>query len=342
MSCSSVKPAPHARRLGFTLVELLVVVAIIGVLVALLLPAVQSAREAARRNQCANNLKQVGLALHNFESQIKRFPWGSEDTRIWGPSAHTFLLAVLEQRAIQDQMVLNYAQGSTRDTTVSGQALDYHEVASTQRPKLFRCPSEIYTYQNLLYGFTNYHTNWGSWVVMRNQWDGAFGTNFTPYGSVPKVEATRLGMITDGSSNTLAFAEVANGIGGNPTMRDPRRDCYSATRPAPTSLQAVRTSLLAIDWRTAGNLSGWNWRGYPWREGSIWRNGFNTLLGPNKPCYRPGGEWWELVTPASSYHPGGINACLCDGSVRFVPDNIDADVWTAAGTINGGETVTLP
>ena len=81
---------------------------------------------------------------------------------------------------------------------------------------------------------------------------------------------------------------------------------------------------------------------YPWREGSIWRNGFNTLLGPNKPCFRPASEWWELVTPASAYHPGGVNACLCDGSVRFVPDNVDADVWTSAGTISGGESASLP
>jgi prepilin-type N-terminal cleavage/methylation domain-containing protein/prepilin-type processing-associated H-X9-DG protein len=330
------------KRVGFTLVELLVVVAIIGVLVALLLPAVQSAREAARRNQCANNLKQLGLALHNFEGQVKRFPWGSEDSAIWGPACHTYLLPVLEQKAIQDQMVLTYAEGSTADTTVSGQSLAYHELASTMRPKVFRCPSELYTYRDMLYGYTNYHTNWGSWVVLRNQWDGAFGTNFVPYGTVPKVEATRFGMITDGTSNTLAFAEVANGVGGDPKMRDSRRDCYSATRPSPTSVQSVRNALLAIDPKTAGTLSGWNWRGYPWREGSIWRNGFNTLLGPNKPCYRPGSEWWELVTPASSYHTGGINACLCDGSVRFVPDNIDADVWTAAGTINGGETLSLP
>jgi prepilin-type N-terminal cleavage/methylation domain-containing protein/prepilin-type processing-associated H-X9-DG protein len=328
--------------MGFTLVELLVVVAIIGVLVSLLLPAVQSARESARRSQCSNNLKQLGLALHNFESQTRRFPWGSESATIWGPSAHTSLLAVLEQKNIQDQMVLSYAQGASTDTTVSGQTLTYHEAASTMRPKVFRCPDEIYTYRDLVYGYTNYHTNWGTWVALQNRWDGAFGSNFVPYGTVPKVEATRIGMISDGTSNTLAFAEVANGVGGDPQRRDPRRDCYSATRPSPTTPQAVRNALLAINPQTAGTLSGWNWRGYPWREGSIWRNGFNTLLGPNKPCYRPGSEWWELVTPASSYHPGGINACLCDGSVRFVTDGVDADVWLAAGTIAGGEALSLP
>ena len=329
------------HRFGFTLVELLVVVAIIGVLVSLLLPAVQSAREAARRSQCANNLKQLGLALHNFESSEKRFPWGSENSAIWGPAVHTYLLPVLEQGVIQSQMTLSYAEGSARDTTVSGQALDYHELASTMRPKVFRCPDEVYTYRDMLYGYTNYHTNWGSWVVLQNRWDGTFGTNFTPYGTVPKVDATRIGMIADGTSNTLAFAEVANGVGADPKMRDSRRDCYSATRPSPTSVTSVRNALLAINPQTAGTLSGWNWRGYPWREGSIWRNGFNTLLPPNKPCFRPGGEWWELVTPASSYHPGGANVCLADGSVRFVRDSINFDIWRAVGSRAGGEVATL-
>ena len=82
--------------------------------------------------------------------------------------------------------------------------------------------------------------------------------------------------------------------------------------------------MLAIDWRTAGTL-GWNWRGYPWREGSIWRNGFNTLLTPNKPCYRPGGEWWELVTPVSSYHPGGVPT-----SIMTITTDVETEVGASS------------
>jgi prepilin-type N-terminal cleavage/methylation domain-containing protein/prepilin-type processing-associated H-X9-DG protein len=343
LSATGLRPA---CRFGFTLVELLVVIAIIGVLVALLLPAVQSAREAARRTQCQNQLKQLGLAMHNFESIHKRLPHGSEDSKVWGPSAHTRLLPVIEQGNVESQFTFDYAQGSGRDTN-SGldiTKLDIHEAAAMARPKVFHCPSEMNTYKGLIYGFTNYHTNWGSWVRIQNRWDGPFGAKFLAYGASgpPPIDAVRLAEVSDGTSNTLAFGEVANGVGSDPKMRDPRRDCYLATRPGNPDPVLVRNQLLAMDWRTAGTLSGWNWRGYPWREGSIWRNGFNTLLPPNKPCYRPGGEWWELVTPASSYHPGGANVCLVDGSVRFIPDNIDATTWMAAGTIGGGESLGLP
>jgi prepilin-type processing-associated H-X9-DG protein len=240
------------------------------------------------------------------------------------------------------QMTQTFAHGSTAHVG-TGQPVDIHEAGSTARPKVFQCPSDLFVYPGLVYGFTNYHTNWGSWVRLQVRWDGVFGTNFAPYsGGPPRMSATRFADIADGTSNTLAFAEVCNGIGARPTQRDPRRDCYSAAAQTSTNPQAVRAALLAIDWRTAPDLGTWNWRGYPWREGSIWRNGFNTLLGPNKPCYRPGPEWWNLVTPASSYHPGGVNACFADGSVRFVTDGVDANVWMAAGTRDGGEALNLP
>jgi prepilin-type processing-associated H-X9-DG protein len=298
---------------------------------------VQKVREAAARMQCANNLKQMGLALHNYEGANQVFPAGSKDSALWGPSPLTFLLPYYEQGNVANLMTTTLAHGSSTSGVAN------HELGSTARPKIFECPSEQNRYTGQVYGFTNYHTNWGSWVAVGNRWDGVFGTSFTPYGSVPAMPATKITSLTDGTSNTLAFAEVANGIGANPTQRDPRRDCYDGGAIPTTSLAAARTHLLGLNYLTAGNLGGWNWRGYPWREGSIWRNGFNTLLGPNKPCYRPNnGEWWQLVTPASSYHTGGVNICMADGSVRFISDSIDPNVWTAAGTREGGEVLNLP
>src|SRR3954451_8534359 len=101
--------------------------------------------------------------------------------------------------------------------------------------------------------------------------------------------------------------------------------------------------LKAMNWQTAQLAgpgwggSGWRWRGYPWREGSIWRGGYTHLLPPNSPCWRTNGDWWQLVSPTTSFHPGGANVVLCDGSVRYVPENIDGAVWEAAGSRNGGE-----
>jgi len=152
---------------------------------------------------------------------------------------------------------------------------------------------------------------------------------------------------------TVAFAEMANGAGESGESPNPLSDCFDfGGTPPTTDLQAAQAALLAKDWRTSeiASLGGgpWRWRGNPWTEGSMWRTWYNHILPPNNPCWKGTGggsvtaDFWDLVSPASSLHPGGVNVCMCDGSVRYVAENVDPIVWVAAGTPDGGEIFELP
>jgi prepilin-type N-terminal cleavage/methylation domain-containing protein/prepilin-type processing-associated H-X9-DG protein len=325
---------PFLRR-AFTLIELLVVVAIIGVLIGLLLPAVQKVREAANRTTCTNNLKQLGIALHNFECIYRAFPAGCTlRWDQWGWSPHGQLLPFIEQDNLNKQ--IDFDRGPYDDVNLP---------ALPQRPKIFLCPSDPEQGETQPFGYTNYHPNAGSWVHARN-WDGVFGTAIA-FEGVPSLVPVRFTEITDGTSNTAAFAEVCNGP-GEPASVGPgqRTDCFEFGPELTQDLPTARAAFLARDWRTASYAGGWSppwrYRGYPWHEGNIWRNWYNHLLPPNRPCWRPNDDWWQLVSPASSWHPGGVNVLLCDGSVRFVRESVDPDAWLAAGTRNGAEAVPLP
>ncbi|MCA9229365.1 MAG: DUF1559 domain-containing protein [Planctomycetales bacterium] len=325
------------KRPAFTLVELLVVIAIIGVLVALLLPAIQAAREAARRTQCVNNLKQLGLALHNYESAKKVFPGGSTGT-IGGvgenyTSPHTLLLPYVEQSQILDLF-----------DPKAGPFDPENFAAGSKQPQMLLCPTDQNDRETVgtQLGWTNYHANSGSWVRINDEWDGVFGPDQEVKGLMtkyPALPALPLSRITNGLSNTAAFAEMANGYG--PDVRapaSPTADCFEFTGRPPRSgtVEQFRNLFLARDWATARiPWSGeWRWRGYPWSEGTIWRTWYNHLLPPNSICWRPG-SWWDLVSPPSSYHPGIVNVVLCDGSVQVVNDGIDPDVWVSMGTREG-------
>ncbi len=316
------------ERRGFTLVELLVVIAIIGILVALLLPAVQSARESARRSQCQNHLKQLGLAMHNFESARQVFPSGSLGTfGVTAPyySPHTQLMPYYEEQVLYDEFDLADSPWST---------LNYG-LARTQ-PVVLLCPTDPQQGLDTDMGWTNYHANAGSWVAMRREWDGVFG----PEGRVlsyPGIGTLRSGQILDGLSKTVAFAEVVNGYGVNTEAPPhPLIDCFERSGIPRTNPQAAWDALAQMDWRSSPVpwSQSWRWRGYPWTEGTIWRNWYNHIQPPNAVCWKSG-DWWDIISPATSYHNGVVNVVMCDGSVQTFGGDVDRQLWLDMGTRNG-------
>ena len=328
----SLGGAMKNTRPAFTLVELLVVIAIIGVLIALLLPAVQAARESARRSSCQNNLKQISLALHNFESTFKHLPAGEyQPTSAGYLSPQAFLANFYEQSGVYNQLDLN--KGPFQQPN--------YNAARTQ-PKFLICPSDPFVGKKEDMGWTNYHSNCGSWVRI-NGWDGVFGPEENVGGGT-RIGPQRFSDITDGLSNTCAFAEVVNGVG---TIGGPRtkHDCYNFPGLPAGPVASARTAFLSRDWKTSTiPWSGtWRWRGYPWTEGTVWRTWYNHLLPPNSACWVPNNEdFWRIVSPATSYHTSGVNASMCDGSVRFVSQTVNVDVWLAAGTRAAAESAEAP
>jgi prepilin-type N-terminal cleavage/methylation domain-containing protein/prepilin-type processing-associated H-X9-DG protein len=340
---AATRRQPLARQAGFTLIELLVVIAIIAILIGLLLPAVQKVREAAARTKCQNNLKQIGLALHNYHGVFNRLPGGSLQS-IGYLSVEVQILPYVEQNAAYT--LFDQTKGPYDPANLP---------ASSQKLKLFSCPSDrqdgaVPTIEG--YGWSNYHPNCGTWAGVTNSWDGVFGANYlTSQGVTPETTNVKplaqiqLTDIADGTSNTAAFAEVTNGL-YDKTAPKVKYDCYNASVPAVATLAAARAAFLNLDWTTsslASNSSGVaRYRGYPFSEGSPWRGWYNHLLPPNSPCWVPNSTWWLIVSPASSYHTGGVNILLADGSVRFVTDSVDQNAWLATGSRAGGEPQALP
>jgi prepilin-type N-terminal cleavage/methylation domain-containing protein/prepilin-type processing-associated H-X9-DG protein len=335
-------PQLARKSSGFTLVELLVVIAIIGILIALLLPAIQAARESSRRTGCINNLKQWGLALTNYESAKKTLPAGQLEE-------YDDSVAYLHGRAFSVQaQILAYIE---EDSALS--SFDFNEdiysarnfAASHNISPLLNCPTETRKDEvpGDMGGFANYHSNAGSWAHLKG-WDGVFGAVTVEFG-IPALTALRLAKISDGTSKTAALAEMINGTGlfEDSLPGDDRLDCFNfGTPPVPrgggtASLQRLRSVFMSRDWRTVSVAWAGQWRlkrGHPWVEGSMWPTWYNHLLPPNAVCWATD-SWWNLISPPSSYHEGVVNVAMVDGSVHTIADDIDPDVWTDMGTRNG-------
>lgn len=320
---------------GFTLIELLVVIAVIGILVGMLLPAVQSAREAARRMTCNNQMRQIGIAMHNHHSAMNELPPGSVARRFDDVPAtpHTFyrwsalakLSPFLENTAIFERLNLErplYTVTFALDST-------HTETVRTIVP-LFLCPSDRAERLHSSFGPTNYAVCTGSGIGGGTplDTDGVFYVN----------SETHLADIEDGTSNTVAMSESILGTRSS----DDRNveTSYKFGFATPLSEFACR---IAPSWNFADA------RGFSWANGEYRTGLYNHHLTPNSDsadCIsaRLFGTPETIFTPygwraARSRHVGGVNVLMADGSMQFVTDQIDASIWTALSTRRTKEVI---
>jgi prepilin-type N-terminal cleavage/methylation domain-containing protein/prepilin-type processing-associated H-X9-DG protein len=338
-------------RRAFTLIELLVAIAIIALLIALLLPAVQAAREAARRVQCTNNIKQIGLALHNYETAVGALPMtlsllGTGNTVYYdtGWSAQARILPYMEGNPLFNAAnIIVFKEDPPNSTVIS------LTVAA------FICPSEVKQQVSQhdygLSGVINYGVCGGDWFV----WGGFNGPNnrqaFGPNRSM------RFASIPDGLSATLFAAEVK--------AYQTSSNCRFTPLPSVNNPNSIPSPYgdpfqVAPEYDNGGcetqNQAEFHTE---CSDGHVHAAGFTTAWPPNKAIIgRPlsfypgldldlngmneenGGPTFSAIN-ARSYHPGGVNILLGDGSVRFVKSTIDGMVWRALGTVAGGEVVSV-
>ena len=362
----------NRHRQGFTWVELLVVIAIIGTLVGLLLPAVRSSREAARRMSCSNNLKQCGLGMHDYHAAYKQLPMQMGGTfgnhSDWGGTAvpgnnrrrlsalvgivpfveATSLWERISQGGSDDWDAIRYSPMGPAPWT--RQFLPWQSGMMT-----FRCPSDPGTGLPA-HGRTNYAvclgdaTHWmntgpsrfdrdvGTWVDDRIAQTDVSGRGVF----VPRV-VPRFAFITDGLSNTILMGEIATDLGDNdirtsPPLTMPWETIHQKPEQCQSMRDEMRPNFWAPDSPAVDSLKSAptdQRRGFRWADGAALYTGFNTILPPNRELCLAGGDAGIGMLPPSSRHPGGVHVAMADGAVKFMTDSIDCGDSNSATVMLG-------
>ena len=348
------------NRRAFTLIELLVVIAIIAILIALLLPAVQQAREAARRTQCRNNLKQLGIALHNYHDNFNMFtpnPVAAVSEDPAGPyfqawvawSGLTMLLPYVDQAPLYNRINFAYRWDNNNGGTVN------NTMARTQLPA-YVCPSDPGA--NVRYTANMAQTSYGLSTGPGSNWN----LSAQPPGFATLYTGSRTRDIIDGTSNTIAMSELRIGLNNGPypigNKREPYFRVVVGNRLQRTNNTAGRVwnnsqahrDLINAYYQTCLSMydQGQGWDGSSDEQGRFWAAGrvywgpwHTTLIGPNA---GPSCDFDASVTDMdvkepSSYHVGGVHCLLGDGAVKFVSENIDQGIWIGAGSTKGNEAI---
>jgi prepilin-type N-terminal cleavage/methylation domain-containing protein/prepilin-type processing-associated H-X9-DG protein len=332
------------RRPAFTLIELLVVIAIISVLIGLLLPAVQKVRESANRLKCQNNLKQIGVALANYQSNDTPYPVGKGASYAGAPvyarwSVHSQLLPYIEQQNLFQSIDFSFPP----ETPGMGGVIPFmpayqnpggqNAVACRTKVPIFLCPSDPAPLQPTWIGQNNYLASQGTQFLcdLSEKLKSTVAPNEVPNGIFYFLSAVRYSDITDGLSQTCFFSEKLRGTG----VPNPRTDMF--VMPNQTTLNSTYQTCNGLNPNTATPLT--SKQGASWVMGEMCCTTYNHVAGPNqRSCAGIGfpGNMANMAMqiPPSSNHPQGVNVLMGDGAVRFVPDSIDLLVWRAVGTRN--------